>query len=105
VTDPTPPRGSWLYTKSGELDPLWLFLGAHLLLGVVLVAVAAVAGGKAFLAALAYNAVSVLALAVIKVPIDRARLLAPALTKATGALQAAVSPPFAGMDRDERDPG
>lgn len=98
------PRGSWLYTKTGELDPLWLFLGAHLLLGVGLVAVAAWHGGRAFLAALAYNAVSILTLAIIKVPIDRARLLAPALPKAMDALQAAVAPPFPGMDRDERDP-
>lgn len=96
-------KGSWLYTKDGDLDPLWLFLGAHLLLGVVLVAVAAFYGGKAFLAALAYNAVSVLTLAVIKVPIDRARLLAPALPKAMGALQAAVAPPFPGMDQNEGD--
>jgi hypothetical protein len=55
------------------------------------------------LAALAYNAVSVLALAIIKVPIDRARLLAPALPKAMGALGAAVQPPFPGMDVNERD--
>ena len=96
-------KGTWLYTKDGELDPLWLFLGAHLALGVVLVAVAAFVGGKAFLAALAYNAVSVLTLAVIKVPIDRARLLAPALPKALGALQSAVSPPYPGMDYAEHD--
>jgi hypothetical protein len=95
-------KGTWLYTKDGDLDPLWLFLGAHLLLGVVLVAVAAFHGGQAFLAALAYNAVSVLALAIIKVPIDRARLLAPALPKAMGALSAAVQPPFPGMDVNER---
>jgi hypothetical protein len=95
-------KGTWLYTRDGDLDPLWLFLGAHLLLGVVLVAVAAFHGGQAFLAALAYNAVSVLALAIIKVPIDRARLLAPALPKAMGALHAAVSPPHAGMDVNER---
>jgi hypothetical protein len=96
-------KGTWLYTRDGDLDPLWLFLGAHLLLGVVLVAVAAFHGGQAFLAALAYNAVSVLALAIIKVPIDRARLLAPALPKAMGALSAAVQPPFPGMDVNERD--
>ena len=95
-------KGTWLYTRDGDLDPLWLFLGAHLLLGVVLVAVAAFHGGQAFLAALAYNAVSVLALAIIKVPIDRARLLAPALPKAMGALGAAVQPPFPGMDVNER---
>jgi hypothetical protein len=95
-------RGTWLYTRDGDLDPLWLFLGAHLLLGVILVAAAAWHGGQAFLAALAYNAVSVLALAIIKVPIDRARLLAPALPKAMGALSAAVQPPFPGMDVNER---
>ena len=96
-------RGSWLYTRDGDLDPLWLFLGAHLLLGVVLVAIAAFHGKQAFLAALAYNAVSVLTLAIIKVPIDRARLLAPALPKAMGALAAAVKPPYAGMDMAEGD--
>jgi hypothetical protein len=41
-------------------------------------------------------------LAIIKVPIDRARLLAPALPKAMGALGAAVQPPFPGMDVNER---
>lgn len=96
-------KGSWLYTKNGDLDPLWLFLAAHLALGVLLVLIAAFYGGKAFLAALAYNAVSVLTLAVIKVPIDRARLLAPALPKAMQALQSAVAPPFAGMDHNEQD--
>jgi len=39
----------------------------------------------------------VLILAVIKVPIDRARLLAPALEKGVSSL----TPPFPGMDRDE----
>lgn len=96
-------RGTWLYTKDGDLDPLWLFLGAHLVLGVALVAGAFLAGGQAFLAALAYNAFSVLCLAVVKVPIDRARLLAPALPAAARALQTAVAPPFAGMDLAERD--
>ena len=38
----------------------------------------------------------------VKVPIDRARLLAPALPKAMGALSAAVQPPFPGMDVNER---
>jgi hypothetical protein len=96
-------RGTWLYTRAGELDPLWLFLGAHLLLGVVLVVVTMFHGKQAVLAALAYNAVSILILAIIKVPIDRARLLAPALPKAMGALSQAVSPPFAGMDYREDD--
>jgi len=96
-------RGTWLYTREGDLDPLWLFLAAHLVLGVVLVVIAAFIGGRAFLAALSYNALSVLVLAVIKVPIDRARLLAPALPGATRALQAAVAPPFPGMDMNEGD--
>ena len=95
-------RGSWLHTKDGDLDPLWLFLGAHLALGVVLVVAAVFHGKQAFVAGLTYNAVSVLILAVIKVPIDRARLLAPALPKAMGALQSAVTPPFPGMDVRER---
>lgn len=97
-------RGTWLYTQAGELDPLWLFLALHLGLGVVLVVASLFHGKQAFLAALSYNAVSVLLLAIIKVPIDRARLLAPALPKAMGALGAATSPPFAGMDQDERGP-
>jgi hypothetical protein len=101
---PSPRRGTWLYTQAGELDPLWLFLALHLGLGVVLVVASLFHGKQAFLAALSYNAVSVLLLAIIKVPIDRARLLAPALPKAMGALGAATSPPFAGMDQDERGP-
>jgi hypothetical protein len=96
-------RGTWLYTRAGELDPLWLFLGAHLLLGVVLIVVTMFHGKQAVLAALAYNAVSILILAIIKVPIDRARLLAPALPKAMGALSQAVAPPFVGMDYREDD--
>jgi hypothetical protein len=101
---PSARRGTWLYTRDGELDPLWLFLALHLALGVVLVVAAVFHGKQAFLAALSYNAVTVLLLAIIKVPIDRARLLAPALPKAMNALGAAVAPPFAGMDQDEQGP-
>lgn len=98
-------RGSWLYTQAGDLDPLWLFLAAHLVLGVALVIGALFHGKQAVLAALGYNAFSVLCLAIIKVPIDRARLLAPALPAATRALGGAITvPPFAGMDRAEGDP-
>ena len=99
---PEPRRGSWLYTQAGDLDPLWLFLGAHLVLGLLLVVGALFYGQRAVLAALAYNAVSILILAIIKVPIDRARLLAPALPKAMDALGAAVQPPFPGMDYREK---
>lgn len=107
-TPPSPaaapaPKGSWLYTQAGDLDPLWLFLAVHLALGVALVIGALFHGKQATLAALAYNAFSVLALAIIKVPIDRARLLAPALPAATRALGAAVAPPFPGMDLAEGD--
>jgi hypothetical protein len=49
------------------------------------------------LLAITNNLISVLILAVIKVPIDRARLLAPALHKGMESLQ----PPYPGMDRDE----
>lgn len=98
-------RGSWLYTQAGDLDPLWLFLGAHLLLGIALVIGALFHGKQAVLAALGYNAFSVLALAVIKVPIDRARLLAPALVGTTRALGGAIAaPPYPGMDQAEQDP-
>ena len=100
-----PDRGTWIRTGAGDLDPLWLLLVAHCGLGYVLTIVGAVAGGKAFGIAVANNVVSVLILAVIKVPIDRARLLAPALTKSVGALSAAVSPPYPGMDVNERDDG
>jgi hypothetical protein len=104
AASPAPRRGSWLYTQAGDLDPLWLFLGAHLVLGLFLVLGALFYGQRAVLAALAYNAVSVLILAIIKVPIDRARLLAPALPAATKALAAAVGPPVPGMDWHEQDP-
>lgn len=103
--DAAPRRGSWLYTQAGDLDPLWLFLGAHLLLGIALVIGALFHGKQAVLAALGYNAFSVLALAVIKVPIDRARLLAPALVGTTRALGGAIAaPPYPGMDQAEQDP-
>ena len=94
-------RGSWLYTKQGDMDPLWILLIAHLVIGFVLTVVGLVYGGQAFLIAVVNNLLSVLILAVIKVPIDRARLLAPALAKGMEAV-AEVAKPHPGMDSHER---
>ena len=90
-------RGTLLRTKDGDLDLLWVLLLVHLCLGAVLTVAGMLAGGHAFLLAITNNLLSVLILAVIKVPIDRARLLAPALHKGMESLQ----PPYSGMDRDE----
>lgn len=90
-------RGTLLRTKDGDLDLLWVLLLVHLCLGAVLTVAGMLAGGHAFLLAITNNLLSVLILAVIKVPIDRARLLAPALHKGMESLQ----PPYPGMDRDE----
>lgn len=92
-------NGTLFRTKDGDLDLLWVMLGAHLVLGWALTLVGLRLGGNAFVVAVTNNIVSVLILAVIKVPIDRARLLAPALKQATASLH----PPFPGMDRDEHD--
>ena len=92
-----PKHGTLLRTKDGDLDLLWVLLVAHLGLGFVLTVVGMLAGGTALVLAVANNVLSVLILAVIKVPIDRARLLAPALQKGMEAIQ----PPYPGMDRDE----
>ena len=92
-----PGQGTLLRTKDGDLDLLWVLLGVHLVLGAGLTVVGAMGGGPAFIVAVSNNIVSVLILAVIKVPIDRARLLAPALKEGVGSL----TPPFPGMDRDE----
>ena len=91
------PKGTLLRTKDGDLDLIWVLLGVHLVLGAGLTVVGAMGGGPAFIVAVSNNILSVLILAVIKVPIDRARLLAPALHKGIEAL----NPPFPGMDRDE----
>jgi len=90
-------QGTLLRTKDGDLDLLWVLLVVHLCLGAVLTVAGMLAGGQAFVLAITNNLISVLILAVIKVPIDRARLLAPALQKGMEA----VSPPYPGMDRDE----
>ena len=91
------PKGTLLRTKDGDLDLLWVLLVLHLCLGAGLTVAGMLAGGQAFLLAITNNLLSVLILAVIKVPIDRARLLAPALHKGMESLQ----PPYPGMDRDE----
>lgn len=90
-------KGTLLRTKDGDLDLIWVLLGVHLVLGAGLTVVGAMGGGPAFIVAVSNNIISVLILAVIKVPIDRARLLAPALEKGVSSL----TPPFPGMDRDE----
>lgn len=93
-------QGTLFRTKDGDLDLLWVMLGAHLILGWVLTLAGLRLGEKAFVVAVANNVISVLILAVIKVPIDRARLLAPALKQATTVLG---KPPFPGMDQNEHD--
>ena len=90
-------KGTLIRTKDGDLDLMWVLLGVHLVLGAGLTVVGAMGGGPAFVVAVSNNILSVLILAVIKVPIDRARLLAPALHKGIESL----NPPFPGMDRDE----
>ena len=94
------PRGNLVRTKDGDLDLLWVLLCIHLCLGAVLTVAGMLAGGQAFVLAITNNLLSVLILAVIKVPIDRARLLAPALKQATTVLG---KPPFPGMDQNEHD--
>jgi hypothetical protein len=94
-------EGTWLRTTQGDLDPLWLLLISHLVLGFALTIVGIVTGGTAFVIAVVNNILSVLILAVIKVPIDRARLLAPALTKGVEALPVLSRPPHPGMDQHE----
>lgn len=95
-------NGTWLRTKDGDLDLLWVLLVAHLVMGFILTLMGAFAGGRAFVLAVGNNVLSVLILAIIKVPIDRARLLAPALTKGVEVLPALTKPPFPGMDQNER---
>lgn len=95
--------GTWLRTTAGDLDPLWLLLVAHCGLGFLLTVAGAFGGEKTFLLAVGNNLLSVLILAVIKVPIDRARLLAPALTTGMQALPALARPPHPSMDQREGD--
>jgi hypothetical protein len=102
TTSETHGEGTWLYTANGDLDPLWLLLIAHLAMGFVLTLVGIFGGDRAFLVAVGNNILSILILAVIKVPIDRARLLAPALAKGMEALPTLVQPPHPGMDKNER---
>lgn len=99
---PHPDRGTWLRTKQGDLDLLWLLLVAHLVMGFILTLIGAFGEDGPFLLAVGNNLLSVLILAVIKVPIDRARLLAPALQQGIGTLPELGKPPFSGMDQNER---
>lgn len=92
-------QGTLFRTKDGDLDLLWALLLAHLALGFVLTVAGMLAGGQAFVIAVTNNVISVLILAVIKVPIDRARLLAPALRQSVSALR----PPYPGMSEHEND--
>lgn len=92
-------QGTLFRTKDGDLDLLWVLLLAHLVLGFALTIAGMVAGGQALLLAVTNNVISVLILAIIKVPIDRARLLAPALKQSVSALR----PPYPGMSADEHD--
>lgn len=98
-----PEQGTWLRTGAGDLDPLWLLLIAHCGLGFILTIAGAFGGEKTFLLAVGNNLLSVLILAVIKVPIDRARLLAPALAAGVKAIPALAKPPYPGMDQQEGD--
>lgn len=91
------PKGTLLRTKDGDLDLIWALLVVHLCMGAGLTIVGALAGGPALILAVSNNILSVLILAIIKVPIDRARLLAPALEKGVESIQ----PPFPGMDHGE----
>ena len=90
-------KGTLIRTKDGDLDLIWALLVVHLCMGAGLTIIGALAGGPALILAVSNNILSVLILAIIKVPIDRARLLAPALEKGVESIQ----PPFPGMDRDE----
>lgn len=99
---PHPDKGTWLRTAQGDLDLLWVLLVAHLVMGFILTLLGAFSGSKTFLLSIGNNLLSVLILAVIKVPIDRARLLAPALAKGVDILPKLATPPFPGMDQNER---
>jgi hypothetical protein len=97
------PEGTWIRTGAGDLDPLWVLLIAHCGLGFVLTIAGAFGGERTFLLAVGNNLLSVLILAIIKVPIDRARLLAPALVAGVQSLPSLAKPPHPGMDQRERD--
>lgn len=93
-------QGTLLRTKEGDIDLIWALLIVHLFMGAGLTILGALSGGPALILAVSNNVISVLILAIIKVPIDRARLLAPALKQATSNLG---KPPFPGMDQNEHD--
>lgn len=103
-------RGSpLLFEKSGEFNPGWLLficfsaLGAGLCIGALVVALKNGAAWPAVIAALSFTAFAMLCTAMIVVPIARAKLLAPALKDAAGAI-AKCAAPFPGMDADESGP-
>lgn len=78
-------KGNWIFTKNGEMDLLWVFLAANVTIGDAIAIIAAVKGGMAAVAALLFIFGLILALAIIKVPIDRARILAESKTLAAVA--------------------
>lgn len=101
---PHPRANPLLFEKDGSFNPGWtLFigfsvLGAGISLGAVAVALRSAAAWPAAVAALSFIAFAMLCTAIIVVPIARAKLLAPALKEAAGAIS---RPPFPGMDQGE----
>jgi ABC-type Fe3+-siderophore transport system permease subunit len=101
-------KGTLWHEKDGDFNPGWaLFIGFSVLgaLGSVAAFVVALRNDKAWpavVAALCFIAFAMLCTAIIVVPIARAKLMAPALTKAAGSIAKTVAPPYPGMDYDER---
>lgn len=101
-------KGTLLHEKDGDFNPGWaLFIGFSALgaLGSIAAFAVALLNQKAWpaaVAALCFIAFAMLCTAIIVVPLARAKLMAPALTKAAGSIAQTVQPPYPGMDYDER---
>lgn len=85
-------KGTLWHEKDGDFNPGWaLFIGFSILgaIGSVCTFIVAFANEKAWLAAVAgltFIAFAMLCTAIIVVPLARAKLMAPALTKAAGSI-------------------
>lgn len=102
-------KGTLWHEKDGDFNPGWaLFIGFSILgaTGSVCTFIVAFVNEKAWLAAVAgltFIAFAMLCTAIIVVPLARAKLMAPALTKAAGSIADVATPPYPGMDQYEGD--
>lgn len=103
-------RGTLWHEKDGDFNPGWaLFIGFSILgaIGSLCSFAVAFVNDKAWLAAVAgltFIAFAMLCTAIIVVPLARAKLMAPALTKASGSIANVGRAEFVPNEWENGDP-